>query len=252
MTTPDERAERERAAYNGGKMLAASSALHRRFSHAFECPNTWYGEAYWAAQLARVVPAADALEIGCFDGRRTIDYLELKPRRLIGIDISEVMVRKAVGRGLDARVMDAQRLEFADASFDVVLGRAILHHLDYQAAIGQIHRVLRPGGTAVFMEPLRDNPAWQLFRALTPEARTPDEQALSRQQLQWADRLFGRAEHCFIGLASTAVGMLASFLPVAHDNAAARLADGLDRALQRTPLRYWMRYAILVWEKSRR
>ena len=155
-----------------------------------------------------------------------------------------------VRRGIDARVMDANRLEFPDASVDAIIGRAILHHLDYEQAVREVHRVLRPGGTAIFMEPLRDNPAWKLFRSLTPKARTREELPLSRQQIEWSDHLFGRHRHCFVGLVSTGLGALTSFLPLGADNMALRAADRADRMIERTWLRYWMRQAVLVWEKS--
>ncbi len=58
---------------------------------------------------------------------------------------------------VDARVADAERLPFADASFDLVVGHAVLHHLpDLGRAFSEFHRVLKPGGTIVFAgEPSR-------------------------------------------------------------------------------------------------
>jgi len=52
---------------------------------------------------------------------------------------------------------DAERLPFADASFDLVLGHAVLHHIpDLRRAFAEFERVLAPGGTVVFAgEPSR-------------------------------------------------------------------------------------------------
>ena len=52
---------------------------------------------------------------------------------------------------------DAESLPFADASFDLVLGHAVLHHLpNLRRAFAEFHRVLRPGGRIVFAgEPSR-------------------------------------------------------------------------------------------------
>jgi SAM-dependent methyltransferase len=52
---------------------------------------------------------------------------------------------------------DAEALPFADASFDVVFGHAVLHHLpDLDRAFGEFIRVLRPGGRLFFAgEPSR-------------------------------------------------------------------------------------------------
>jgi SAM-dependent methyltransferase len=72
-------------------------------------------------------------------------------------DISQGMVdalqrnADALGLAVDARVADAEALPFADGAFDLVFGHAVLHHLpDLDQAWREIHRVLAPGGVAVF------------------------------------------------------------------------------------------------------
>jgi SAM-dependent methyltransferase len=245
------RAENERRSYDEGRVFEQSRALHSRFEHVFACPNALRAERYYNEQVARRFAGAEVLELGCFDGSKCQRYLPLGPKRFTGIDISGVLVERARARGIEARVMDAQQLGFPDASFDLVYGGAILHHLDYERALRGIHRVLRPGGSAIFIEPLRDNPAFKLFRMLTPAARTADELPLSRAQIEWSDQLFGRQQHCYVGLVSTGIGAVTSFLPVAPDNALLRAADWMDRRMEGTALRYWMRQAVLVWEKAR-
>jgi SAM-dependent methyltransferase len=58
---------------------------------------------------------------------------------------------------VDARTADAEALPFDDGSFDLVLGHAVLHHLpDLDQAWREFHRVLAPGGVAIFAgEPSR-------------------------------------------------------------------------------------------------
>jgi ubiquinone/menaquinone biosynthesis C-methylase UbiE len=76
--------------------------------------------------------------------------------RVIGIDLAAAMVRHTAAelhhRGLqqaEVRRMDAERLRFADRSFDAVLCGFALHHFPRPArALAEFHRVLRPGGTA--------------------------------------------------------------------------------------------------------
>ena len=52
---------------------------------------------------------------------------------------------------IEARTADAEVLPFEDERFDLVLGHAVLHHLpDLDAAFREFHRVLRPGGVAIF------------------------------------------------------------------------------------------------------
>ncbi len=74
--------------------------------------------------------------------------------------------------------MGAEKLEYDDDSFDIVFGFAILHHLELKHALSELHRVLKPGGYAIFAEPLEGNPGLKLYRALTPQYRTVDEQPI--------------------------------------------------------------------------
>ena len=136
-----------------------------------------------------------------------------------------------------------------DSSVDAILGRGILHHLNFTVAMHEVTRVLRKGGSAFFIEPLYDNPASIIFRKLTPDARTTDERPLSRNQLAYADSLFSSASHCYCNLVTTPIAMLTSLLPLKPDNLALKMADWVDWSLVRTPLRYWMRMGYLCWVK---
>ena len=98
---------------------------------------------------------------------------------LVGIDISEAVVRRA-RRGnprLAAAAADVRRLPFADASFDLVLSISTLDHFestdDIATSLREIHRALRPGGRLLLT---LDNPAnpkirlrgalpWKLMRS---------------------------------------------------------------------------------------
>jgi SAM-dependent methyltransferase len=78
-------------------------------------------------------------------------------------DISPGMVSVALrnaeslGLDVDGRVADAETIPYEDASFDVVVGHAVLHHIpDVERALREVLRVLRPGGRFVFAgEPTR-------------------------------------------------------------------------------------------------
>ena len=62
-----------------------------------------------------------------------------------------------LGLSVETARCEAAALPFADASFDLVLGHAVLHHLpDLDSAFAEFRRVLRPGGALVFCgEPSR-------------------------------------------------------------------------------------------------
>jgi ubiquinone/menaquinone biosynthesis C-methylase UbiE len=122
--------------------------------------------------------------------------------RVHAIDISDGSIRmmdtKVHEAGLEDRVfprqMDCENLAYPDNSFDVVYGRAILHHLKLPAANREIRRVLRPGGVAVFIEPLDMNPFVNLYRRFTPHLRTPDEKPFDYRDLRVLAEGFSRAQ----------------------------------------------------------
>jgi ubiquinone/menaquinone biosynthesis C-methylase UbiE len=105
-----------------------------------------------------------ALEIGAGTGYFTLNLLRAG---IIGeatcSDISpgmlDTLAENASRLGLRVRTQpaDAERLPFDDASFDLVLGHAVLHHIpDLPRAFTEFARVLAPGGTVVFAgEPSR-------------------------------------------------------------------------------------------------
>lgn len=77
---------------------------------------------------------------------------------LSGIDLTERAVAnvserfKVLGLHSDLQVADAEKLPFADSTFDVVYSWGVIHHSpDTPAAVRQIHRVLKPGGVARIM-----------------------------------------------------------------------------------------------------
>jgi SAM-dependent methyltransferase len=77
---------------------------------------------------------------------------------LSGVDLTEASValvrRRLELEGLEARVevADAEHLPFDDGSFDLVYSWGVLHHTpDTSAALGEVHRVLAPGGEARIM-----------------------------------------------------------------------------------------------------
>jgi ubiquinone/menaquinone biosynthesis C-methylase UbiE len=77
---------------------------------------------------------------------------------LTGIDLTPRAVEHtsrrlaAFGHRSDVRVMDAENLEFPDATFDVVYSWGVLHHSpDTAKAVREVYRVLKPGGEARVM-----------------------------------------------------------------------------------------------------
>jgi SAM-dependent methyltransferase len=105
-----------------------------------------------------------SLEIGAGTGYFTLNLLQAGVvREAVCTDISPGMLAALRGNaarlGLEVETVatGAEELPFEDGSFDLVLGHAILHHIpDLDRAFAEFHRVLAPGGTALFAgEPSR-------------------------------------------------------------------------------------------------
>jgi SAM-dependent methyltransferase len=105
-----------------------------------------------------------SLEIGAGTGYFTLNLLRAGMiAEATCSDISPGMLTalraNAERLGLEVRTeqVDAERLPFADESFDLVLGHAVLHHIpDLERAFAEFARVLAPGGTVLFAgEPSR-------------------------------------------------------------------------------------------------
>ncbi len=99
--------------------------------------------------LLRPLPGEKILDLGCGDGALT-EVIQAAGAQVVGVDGSEDMVRAARARGLDARVMDGQHLDFGKEKFDAVFSNAALHWMpDAEAVIAGVARVLKPGGRFV-------------------------------------------------------------------------------------------------------
>jgi len=111
----------------------------------------------WRPRLWGLVDGADVLEVGVGTGRNIPFYPS--QARVTAIDLSPRMLKRArkraeeLGRTVDLREMDAQRLEYPDGSFDAVVSTFVFCSVpDPVAGLREIRRVLRPGGKLYMLE----------------------------------------------------------------------------------------------------
>ena len=108
---------------------------------------------------AHLSPGAAVLEAAPGPGYLAVELAKLGPYRVTGIDISESFVRiaseHAAREGVDVmfRQGDAAALPFPDETFDFTVCRAAFKNFsDPTGALREMHRVLRPGGTALIID----------------------------------------------------------------------------------------------------
>ena len=139
-------------------------------------PRRWLQRAVETPVLLRLggrMAGGTALEIGCGRGAGIQLILDrFGADRVIGIDLDDAMVTRARHRladrpEVDLRVGDAAAIDLPDASVDAVFDFAIVHHVpDWRAAIGEVRRVLRPGGRLYYSEVTKhalDRPSYRLL-----------------------------------------------------------------------------------------
>ena len=118
-------------------------------------PDRYAEHARFVSDLGRPVleylapqPGERILDLGCGDGALTHELAELGCD-VIGVDASPEMVAAAVARGVDARIMSGEALEFQER-FEAVFSNAALHWMKAPAAVIEgVWRALVTGGRFV-------------------------------------------------------------------------------------------------------
>lgn len=153
-------------------------------------------------QLPKNLKHKVILDIGCGLGESTI-FLAKRGGKVTGIDISSKALN--VGKRLaklhkvskltDFKIGDIQKLPDKSASIDIVIGKAVLHHVDLKKAIIEVERVLKPGGIAIFSDPLDYNPVVKLYDKFASDGlRSPGERRLNFKDLKVIKSIFKQVD----------------------------------------------------------
>lgn len=201
--------------------------------------------------LNKRCPNKKVLDYCCGNGELSI-ILAKKGANVFGIDISPISVenakKQASLQGMDKTttflVMDAEKLDFEDNFFDVIVCHGVLHHLDVKKAFPELARVLKPQREVICVDPLAYNPIFQLYRKLTPHLRTAweTEHILGKKDLNIAKEYFGKVEtrffHLFV-LAAVLFRKLPAFNPIL------KILEKIDSAILKLPVLKWLAWQIV-------
>lgn len=247
--TGEDRVERERKFHNDFFSEEEARASQLKYYFALD-PLA----GHYDALIRQHARSGDVLEYGCGLGTWARS-LAKQARSVVGIDLSDVAMQRANEAArrdgisnVHFRAMNAENMSFPDNSFDLVFGSGILHHLDLGKAIAEIHRVLKPGGVAIFQEPLGHNPIINAYRRYTPGARTQDEHPLLRQDFRSIRKVFPRTRVEYFVLSSLAC---VPFGRNVAGRAVRAILSGFDSILFLTPLRWWAWYALMLMRKPK-
>jgi len=169
--TPELLQSRHEAADKAPRVRRMFNAIAPRY----ELVNTLFSagqDAYWrrrAVELAEVRGDDDVLDIACGTGDFARAFAKAGPRRVVGCDFAHQMLVRAASasertaltndrpvacaRGSDWVEGDALQLPFDKGSFSIAsCAFGVRNFADLGAGLGEMFRVLRPGGRAVILE----------------------------------------------------------------------------------------------------
>lgn len=190
-------------------------------------------------EALRRYASGPTLDLGCGTGWLADVILQTADVEVYyGVDLSETRLRAAtasVDGGAAFSFADAERLPFADSTFETVACSAVLHHLPNwdTAGLDEIQRVLRPEGTLVFLEPLKFNPLVVLYRRIFPtQTQTPDEHPFNPWRLKRVLRSrFDLVEWTGHSLVAPTIPFLDRWLPVSVPVTVSKRVYDLERAI---------------------
>lgn len=153
------------------------------------------GKLRWARRVkmlsGHLRPEMTVLELGCGTGYFTSELVR-SGAEIVAIDVSPELLQLARAQhsapNVRYELQNAYAMSYPGASFDSVVGSSVLHHLEIQPALREIHRVLKPGGTIFFTEPNMLNPQIAVQKNVPWIKRklgdSPDETAFFRWPLR--------------------------------------------------------------------
>ena len=131
--------------------------IDRRFFSSARAYMPWRDRPFDALIPFGELHDKDVLEIGVGQGSHA-QLIAPFTKSFTGIDLTDAAVAMTTKRlelfgiGANIRKMDAEKMEFADASFDYVWSWGVIHHsADTRRILREIHRVLRPRGRCTVM-----------------------------------------------------------------------------------------------------
>jgi SAM-dependent methyltransferase len=187
----DELKLREQEFHDGwAASLSPGEVLVDESWEAVTCPeHRWIRSQIGDSRGKRV------LDLGCGAGEAAVWFAK-QGADVVASDLSPQFldlverVARLHGTTVHTHLADADRFDLPPASFDLVYAGNVLHHVDLDKTLEQIHRVLKPGGKLFTWDPLRHNPVINVYRRMAAGVRTEDEHPFHIRDVKRYERYF--------------------------------------------------------------
>ncbi len=186
------------------------------------------------------------IDVGCGDGKYTMELLSHRPAYVLGVDAAKSAVDAAAkkasmakARNVEFRVMDFYRLKELNERFDVAIVRGVLHHLyDLEGAVAALSGIAKD---VVVIEPNGYNPVLKAIERLSKYHREHEEKSYAPHRL---DRYFKK--HGGHITSSSYCGLVPMFCP----DAMARVLKFIEPVVERVPVMKQLSCAVYVLKIS--
>ncbi|HEX2914045.1 MAG TPA: methyltransferase domain-containing protein [Chloroflexia bacterium] len=171
---------------------------------------SWESWPFFQQSPSALTTALDSL--GKVRGKRVLDLacgvgysskaLAERGAQVFSVDLSSQGLLKTLTRARQAKLAgqviatrsSVEQLPFADESFDAVFAQNFLMHVSAESVGREVWRVLKPGGKAVFVEPLAHHPLVKLYRTLFSSYKGTKPRWSSRDDLKTLATPFRQVE----------------------------------------------------------
>jgi len=189
-------------------VLQKEESFHDDWADAVKIENVMVDEFFNACTapenrfiMSRIgeVKSKKILEIGCGLGEASV-YFAKNGAKVVASDISGEMIglAKKVAEyhkvGLEVCKCSSIKIPFGDQEFDIVYAANVLHHVNLEATLREVSRVLKKGGIFACWDPLAHNVAINIYRRKAMKVRTEDEHPIKWNQLEAFRKNFSEVE----------------------------------------------------------